>query len=112
MEKLNRNVQREYSAVEIYGAEIVFNKCYETTFGENPKEEFFLSNELLNSTYDANGTPLYIDDEIYISHLLLQHNGMVITVGIDREENYHYYRTEENNAFYELEDYKVTYNLA
>lgn len=106
----NTNVKTSLNNVEIYGMECIFNKTYEYTFGYDTNEEFFISCDNLNSTSSANGMPLEIEKGIFLSHLLLQNNGMVITVCYDKEDNVIYYRTEENNSFYRLNDYIPVYS--
>ena len=104
------NIKSEFSNVEIYGAEAVFNVSladYEYELGyEEPynKEEFFISGHTINSTADANGHPIIINDH-RLSHLLLTDKHRVIAVCTDENDTYIYYECTNISGFLHMDDY-------
>lgn len=106
--KYNTNVLENLTNVEIYGMIKVFNLCFAYTFDYSIDEDFFMSSDFLCSSSSANGEDIEILG-YKLSYLLLQKNGVLLSVCLDDEENEHFLRTEENNEFIEIIDYKPTY---
>lgn len=103
-------IKDEFSNVEIYGAEAIFNNSlanYEYELGcEEPytKENFFVSCGTINSESDANGHPIIIND-FNLSHLLLTDKHRVIAVCTDENDKYYYYECTNIGGFTHMTDY-------
>lgn len=88
-------IKEEFSTIEVYGAQTLFNIAIEQQLGYDVTEEIFVSCGQLNSASDANGTPIEFDGSFF-SHLYVQENGMLISVFIDGDDEETYYETTEN----------------
>lgn len=97
--------KEKFTNVEVLGAENLFNIAFEDEFGTNPNEAFFVCGGMLNSESDANGYPLYINDN-HLSHLLILENGILIAVCYDEEDSEVYYEVTYNNGFMEIEKWE------
>lgn len=106
MKKENLKMKKELSNLEIFGAEAIFNNSLEDYCdlqGLNfVREELFYCGSILNSTSNANGQSIYIEDYEF-SHCEVNENHVVFAICFDEDENEVIFRCENNEGFRKLD---------
>lgn len=93
---IKQDMKKNYSHVEIWGAEKLFNHAFDNEYGYEINESFFVCDGLINSESDANGYPVEIEG-YKLSHLNILNNGLLVATCYDEDENEHIFRVEPSN---------------
>ena len=98
--------KENFTNIEVMGAEVLFNRAYAEYMGEDDivtNEEFFVTGGFLNSTSDANGCLLMIDNYRF-SHCKLLPSHQLHAFCYDEGEKEYVYEVTYNNGFFKLDN--------